>query len=183
MRTRLALPLCMVACQQAETACEEVNRYLPSGAAFSNDEQRCAEILQFSRTVPSRYGMDFKRWLETVSRQRFTLSTGAILWLSQTTSHSFSRVPASVPCGGLVVDDLVWNRSVLPEILPERPPKLYASVALELSAPSPPAQEGKVRVYQDFDCDGDLGVMEIVGTFAAGSPWRALRSSFPPIDE
>lgn len=187
-RTALIAILCgLCACQQRtnETACEELNRFAEPGIVLASDELRCTELLEFARTVPHRYGMDFSTWLVTVPAQTTSLLLDVIFALTGTswTPTSFDREPPVIPCGqGFQVTDEYWNRSVLARIVTRtRPERLYVSLAVDI--PPSPGNIATIRVFQDFDCDGTLGVFELTGEFKQGMPvtgWKPLTPAIVP---
>lgn len=192
MRSHLLVSLLLTACQRSEpqSQCSELNQYAPAGVTLANEEERCAQLLEFSRTVDANYGMDFSTWLATVPRQRVQMITDAVFSVTDGARWmpvSFPRIPAEVPCGkGVALSDTIWTGSPLSQILAERPRDLYVSLTIDI--PPDPGNVMAIRVQQDFNCDQEVGVMEVVGEIRAGVPalaggWRLISSSVPPLDE
>ena len=187
--------LLVVACSscssggQQQSNCAELNQYAPPGVTLGTDEAQCAQTLAFADTVQARYGMDFRTWLSTVLPQRDTMVEDAIYALigqRSWTAQTFAPTPTEVPCGGIPVTDELWLNSPLSEILSMRPERLY--VALGIEVPPTPGDMAAIRVYQDFNCDHIVGVMELVGEFHAGLPllgggWKLMSTTVPSIYE
>lgn len=158
-------------CSKKEPACDELNRFAPKGIVIASEETRCQAILDFAATTKERYGLEFSEWLDVVFPQKSKLLLGMFQALvipgppdKSWRPASFSREPAEVPCGrGEEVTERWWKESVLSRVVRDRPEKLYVSLALDISG-----DLATVRIYQDFDCDGELGVTELSARFRAG---------------
>jgi len=181
--------LLLVGCQN-KNSCAELQQYAPAGVTLARGEAQCAEMLAFADTVPSNYGMDFRTWLATVVPQRTYMVQETIFALvgqRSWTPQSFDPVPNEVPCGhGVPLTDDLWASSPLSQILGMRPKQLYVSLAVEI--PASPGDMAAIRVYQDFDCDHVVGVMELVGEFKVGLPilgggWQLQSTVVSPINE
>ena len=171
----------------AASACEELQGMVPSGVVLATDDQRCSEILTFGLAASERYGMPFKEWLTTVPAQGMAFALDAIYALTerQTLLGALVLSPEKVPCGrGVPIGDDEWSRSQLSKIITTRPLEFYVSLSVDIG----PDNVASIRVFQDFDCDQRLGLLEIVGRFKPGlSPftggWQLIRSSESKIDE
>jgi hypothetical protein len=177
------------ACQRSAPPCEELARVSPK-VPLSTDDQRCSELLAFASVASERYGMTFENWLDDVAAQRTNLLLETIYSLTERTTWSpstFAREPAQIPCGtGFEVTDAYWATSILATILPTRPMRLYASLAVTI--PSTPGNVATIEVIQDFDCDGTEATMRAEGEFKQGTSaflggWKLLESSYPDVDE
>jgi len=188
-RVSAAIALAVVCgCSKKELACEELNRFAPKGIVIASEETRCQAILDFAATTKDRYGLEFSEWLDVVFPQKARLLLDMFQALTlpgpldkSWRPASFPREPAEVPCGkGKEVTEGWWKESVLSKVVRDRPEKLYVSLALDISG-----DLATVRVYQDFDCDGVLGVTEVSARFRAGlSPshggWEITKPTVVP---
>ncbi|HVZ32689.1 MAG TPA: hypothetical protein VG963_09705 [Polyangiaceae bacterium] len=177
------------ACQQGEEFqgyCKELsNQYSDPAITLATGEARCAEVLQFGSTVESRYGMGFSAWLETVLPQRAEFEIDAIEALSDRSDWapvSFDFQPL-IPCGGIIMTDVQWKNSLLSKIVRQKPSRIYVSLGILIDG-----NQAKIRVKQDFDCDGVPAVTEMVGTFKQGIPsiaggWQPISTHNVEIDE
>lgn len=188
MRTLALFVAFLVAGCQHPSACEELAQISPQGMVLATDEGRCSAILSFAYTTQDRYGMDFDTWIRTVAAQRTLFVLQSVYSMTNRTTwtpSSFPREPSAIPCGsGVPVTDSYWDTAVLSRILPERPPSLYASLSITIA----PNNIATINVFQDFNCDGKVGVTELTGEFKQGvSPflggWRLISSTTPHLEE
>jgi hypothetical protein len=185
---KLTVTLLLVACTRPDATppCDELNSYAPKGVSLGSNDAQCSELLEFAKTVPARYNMDFRSWLQVVPKQTVQFLNDSINSLSLYTTWpptSFGPEPAQVPCGGTPTTDTLWNGSNLSKILQARPSMLYASLSIAIDG-----NLATVHVLQDFNCDGTQGTTELVGHFQQGeSPlaggWSLVRSSVAPLDQ
>jgi hypothetical protein len=178
------------ACGKNEDPCAELKKESPPGVTLATTEQRCSELLEFGKHLEQHYGMGFKTWLATVPAQGVAFVNDALFALTDTPSQlpsSFATTPANPPCGpGLDVTDAVWANLPFSSFVKIRPAKLYVSFSVDLKVGTP--NVATLRAYQDFDCDQQLGVLEVVGEYTPGVPalaggWHLLHSLTPPVDE
>jgi hypothetical protein len=174
----------------ARSPCDELNQYAPAGVVLANDNARCAQLLEFAHSTEQRYDMEFSNWLTTVAGQRTAFMNDAVFAMTGLygwTPAPFSLTPAQVPCGrALPLTDDLWVTTPLSKILKSRPVNLY--VSLSVSIPPVPGNVAEIDVQQDFDCDGHIGDMKLVGEFHVGVPaavggWKLISSTVPPLDE
>ncbi|MBA3394234.1 MAG: hypothetical protein H0T89_16420 [Deltaproteobacteria bacterium] len=187
----LTLLALLGACQRGsnETACEELAKYASEGVVLASDEKRCGEILDFAATVPERYGMDFATWLKVVPAQGVTFLFDAIYALTERTTwdpQSFALEPQNIACGGSAVSEEEWGRSTLSKIVTKRPEKIYAALSIDI--PTSPGDIATIKIVQDFNCDQNLGTMQVIGQFRRGiSPftggWSRISTLEPELDE
>lgn len=192
MRKAVLLVVACSSCSssgQQQTSCAELNQYAPEGIRLGSNESECAQTLAFADTVQARYGMDFRTWLSTVLSQRSMMVEEAIYALigqRSWTPQTFAQVPPELPCGGVPLTDDLWLNSPLSQILSMRPEHLYVALAIE--NPPTPGDMAAIRVYQDFNCDHVVGLMELVGEFHSGLPllgggWKLMSTTVPTIYE
>lgn len=67
-----------------------------------------------------------------------------------------------------------------------RPAELCISFSIDLQRGTP--NIATLRAYQDYDCDHQVDVLEVVGEYSPGGPaavggWRLLHSTAPAVDE
>jgi len=75
----------------------------------------------------------------------------------------FAKWPEKVPCSeGVWVSADAWERGPLSKWVPDRPPSLHSSFALATTGPAD-TPVVTIRGWQDFNCDGTLGLLESVG--------------------
>lgn len=160
----------------------------PKGVVLADTDARCSQMLDFSASIPSRYGMEFSEWLSTVPAQRSALLIGTMDALTRGgwSPVDFGPYPPTTPCGsGFATDQVEWDASPLARILPARPDRLFVSLALDVD---PNNSVLTIRVLQDFDCDQTVGVMEVEGKYGVGLPlfnggWTTQRAASPNLDE
>lgn len=131
--------------------------------------------------------MEFASWLNAAPGQRVALVHNVTMSLTEVrTPASFAMEPATAPCDpGQVVTDETWATSNLRPFLQQPPERLYVSLSLNIDIAT---SKAVIRAFQDFDCDGVIGVQELVGEFKPGVPalsggWRLISSKLPQIDE
>lgn len=196
MNRRTAL-ICMLvvalasACQKDESPCSELKSMSPDGVTLATDEQRCSQLLEFGRYVDQHYQMDFKTWLAVVPTQGVHFVNDALFALTGDSGApaptSFSAVPPVPPCGpGLVLTDALWASLPFSSFVKSRPDKLYVSFSVDLQTGA--TNTATFRVYQDFDCDQKIDILELVGEYTPGvsalaGGWHLLHSSTPAVDE
>jgi len=61
-------------------------------------------------------------------------------------------------------------------------------VSLAVELPPSAGDMAAIRVYQDFNCDHDVGISELVGEIHRGRPllgggWQPMSTTIPPIDQ
>lgn len=188
---RALAALCMLAaCHEDVHACAELKSQSPDGVTLATDEQRCSELLAFGTYVEQHYRMDFKTWLATVPGQGVGFINDALFALTGSGGPrptSFALAPPVPPCGpGLDVTDDIWASLPYATFVKHRPDTLYVSFSVELQTGAP--NVATLRAYQDFDCDHQLAVLEVVGEYTPGLPalaggWHLLHSSTPAVDE
>lgn len=163
----LALPS---GCARREP-CADLNRFADPGIVIASEDERCRAILDFAALTEERYGLGFKEWLAVVYAQKVVLFLDIFQALTvpgppdeSWQPASFPREPAEVPCGkGEEVSEGWWRASVLSRVIRSRPAKMYVSLGLEING-----DVATIRVYQDFDCDGEIGVNELTARFRTG---------------
>lgn len=183
----VVLALGLLGCQRTEqSACAELQQTSPPGVVLATDEPRCEQLLEFARRVPGAYDMSFEQWLSAVAGQGGVLVHKTVSALTEGTipPTSFGPIPPAPPCApGVKLDTATWSRSALALILGQDSQTMYTSFELRIEATT-----ATLRVLQDFDCDQQHGLLEVVGEFQVGvslysGGWRLVRSSEPPVDE
>lgn len=75
--------------------------------------------------------------------------------------HGFARWPERVPCSeGVPLTAAEWSRGPLARWIRERPSSLHASFELAVAGTDRPLIT--LRAWQDLNCDGRLGLLEVV---------------------
>lgn len=75
----------------------------------------------------------------------------------------FARWPEKVPCSeGVSLSPDAWDRGPLAKWLPDRPRSLHSSFELLTTGPTD-TPIVTIRGWQDFNCDGNVGLLESVG--------------------
>jgi hypothetical protein len=184
---RLAAVILLFACQRDApiASCRELAQYSASGIVLASTEARCAEVLAFGSTVGDKYNMGFSEWLTEVLPQRAAFIVDSIRALTEGDKWlpaSFGPTP-DMRCGGITVTDEMWKGTVLSKILTARPSKIYVSLSISVEG-----ERATIRVTQDFDCDGKVGLTEVVGRFRKGQPmlaggWIRLSTKTAEVDE
>ena len=186
VKALLAVGLFVTGCAATNNPCEELNKSAPQGVTLSSKPERCTELLKFATTVPLRYRMPFDVWLTTVPAQGTHLISDTVFALAKTswTATSFGPEPRTPPCApGVQWSDDEWERSTLSKIASAKPQTLYVSLKVTIAG-----DRATVEAFQDFNCDGKIGVTRLVGTFHQGRPlmaggWHLIDGSYAHLDE
>lgn len=155
------------------------SEYSEPGIVLATGRLECSRLLAFLQSDKfSRGNLPAREWLSKVAGQKMSIlsglqdaltgAAGPMRDVPDWAPMPFDITPSSLPCGGLELNaDHRWELEeyglVAPGILFFQTDLQFLGFDTEVSG-----QQVVVRVHQDHNCDGVVGVNTMTGTFIRG---------------